>query len=305
MAGGHLSFVSVFGHVNIDHIVMLNALPTPGTSQEVTDRFQRLGGPAANIALYCQSLGTPTCLASFIGGDFPPAFMQILKDTGLDLEDLKVIEDNTTPQVWVLCDPEQKQMYFIDQGVFKDLETREVLERSVEKSQWIHLSTGKPEYYTRVAMKAKELGKKVAVDPGQEIHFLYNETNMKEILKYSDAFFGNTIEADLAVKLIGGSGPENLLEYVEFAVITDGMKGSTIYTKEGIIQVPVIKPRDSQDPTGAGDSYRAGFYTGLSKGMDLESCGKLGAAEASIVVARKDPIAEPPTFEEVSQLAGL
>jgi sugar/nucleoside kinase (ribokinase family) len=38
------------------------------------------------------------------------------------------------------------------------------------------------------------------------------------------------------------------------------------------------------DSTGCGDSYCAGFITGLSMGWNLEKCGLLGAACGSLVI---------------------
>ncbi|MFZ3085902.1 MAG: PfkB family carbohydrate kinase, partial [Candidatus Hydromicrobium sp.] len=39
------------------------------------------------------------------------------------------------------------------------------------------------------------------------------------------------------------------------------------------------------DTTGAGDLYAAGFLHGLIKGMDLESCGKIGSIIAAEVIS--------------------
>ena len=301
-----MSFLGVFGHVNIDHIITMDELPSLGKSTEVTSRIQRLGGTAGNLIVFSASLGVPTSIATLVGDDFPPEFTKRLTELGLDLTDLVTVEGGLTPQVWVLSDPKQNQMYFIDQGVFLELESREVLKHTVKNSEWVHVCTGRPGYYTKVAKFARDLGKKVALDPGQEIHFLYDEKSMREIIQYADAFFGNTLEADVAVKLLGKTNRNELVEFVDFAVITEGKEGSVIYTREGPVHhIPAIDLKETGDATGAGDAYRAGFYAGLSKNMELEDCGHLGAAASSIVVGREDPIKEPPTLEEVVELAGL
>lgn len=303
---GPMRYLGVFGHVNIDHILTLDRLPSPGKSQEVSSRIQRLGGTAGNIIVYSAALGIPTSIATFVGADFPPEFRERLENLGIDLTDLVEVDGGNTPQVWVLSDPQQEQMYFIDQGVFLDLNEREVLEHTVKNSEWIHISTGRPGYYTKVTKLAKDLGKKVALDPGQEIHFLYDEEKMKAIVQYADAFFGNTMEADVAVKLLGKSNRQDLLDFVDLAVITDGKEGSVIYTKEGPVHhIPALDVKDKGDATGAGDAYRAGFYAGLMKGFKIEECGHIGAAAASIVVGRERPLEEPPGWEEVAELAGL
>jgi sugar/nucleoside kinase (ribokinase family) len=39
------------------------------------------------------------------------------------------------------------------------------------------------------------------------------------------------------------------------------------------------------DTTGAGDQYAAGFLYGLTRGLDLAACGRLGAAAAAEVIS--------------------
>lgn len=284
---GDLTFLAVFGHVNIDVKVQLGRLPSPGKSAEVLSRGQVLGGTAANISMNAATLGIPTALATYVGRDFPKQYVQMLRASGVDLKDLKFVKDGDSPVCFVLTDKDQNQMYFIDQGVQRDLESRPLLERAVRRSKCIHISTGRPGYYIRIAKLAKELGKRVYMDPGQEIHFLYDRKNIRGLIEHCDGFFGNTLEAVVAVKLLGGKKVSDLLNYVDVAIITDGKKGSKVYTKEKVHTIPVIKKADIADPTGAGDAYRAGFYSGLMRGLGYQECGLLGSAAASVVVRNR------------------
>src|SRR5713101_3538056 len=61
-------------------------------------------------------------------------------------------------------------------------------------------------------------------------------------------------------------------------------RGSAIYTRDGKIKIPRVRPKRVVDVTGAGDAYRAGFYAGLSRGFDLRRCGILGSTVASFAV---------------------
>ncbi len=40
-----------------------------------------------------------------------------------------------------------------------------------------------------------------------------------------------------------------------------------------------------QDSTGAGDSYAAGFLHGLTRGLDLASCGRMGGIAAGEIIS--------------------
>ncbi len=65
-------------------------------------------------------------------------------------------------------------------------------------------------------------------------------------------------------------------------VETRGRNGSVIYSDE-TIKVDALK-RDPVDPTGAGDSYRAGFLKSYLEGESLLYCGELASAVSSFVV---------------------
>ncbi len=68
----------------------------------------------------------------------------------------------------------------------------------------------------------------------------------------------------------------------EIIVKTIGKHGSTIYADQEIkIEAKMV---DSVDPTGGGDSYRAGFLKAYLSGESLEFCGNFASSVASFVV---------------------
>jgi sugar/nucleoside kinase (ribokinase family) len=73
---------------------------------------------------------------------------------------------------------------------------------------------------------------------------------------------------------------------VDIACLTDAENGSTIVTSDETIRVKAFPVEKVVDSTGAGDLYAAGFLSGLIKGHDLETCGKIGSLVASKVVTQ-------------------
>ena len=69
----------------------------------------------------------------------------------------------------------------------------------------------------------------------------------------------------------------------ELAVVKVGKQGSFIKRGNEIVKVGTIKA-NAIDTTGAGDSYAAGFFYGLTHGYDLETCGKIAALISGKVV---------------------
>ena len=69
----------------------------------------------------------------------------------------------------------------------------------------------------------------------------------------------------------------------EIAIVKVGKHGSFIKHKNEVIKIETIKA-NAIDTTGAGDSYAAGFFYGLTNGYSLETCGKIAALISGKVV---------------------
>lgn len=76
---------------------------------------------------------------------------------------------------------------------------------------------------------------------------------------------------------------------VKEVVITCGSNGSLIYAGEEFYNIPALKPTDTIDTTGCGDTYMAGYLYQKSKGADIEKCGLFGAAMATLKIQSFGP----------------
>ena len=56
--------------------------------------------------------------------------------------------------------------------------------------------------------------------------------------------------------------------------------------------------REAIDPTGAGDSYRAGFLTRFLNGESIEESAKFASAVSSFIVEAQGCQTKAPTFDE-------
>ena len=75
----------------------------------------------------------------------------------------------------------------------------------------------------------------------------------------------------------------------EMAAVTRSEKGSVIIKDGQTIQVDPIAVDQVVDTTGAGDLYAAGVLFGLTQGLPLAACGRLGSLAASIVISQIGP----------------
>jgi sugar/nucleoside kinase (ribokinase family) len=67
-------------------------------------------------------------------------------------------------------------------------------------------------------------------------------------------------------------------------IITKGERGSILYDKGQLHEIPIVSARRFVDPTGAGDGYRAGLLCGLANDLELIDACRLGAVVSSFVV---------------------
>jgi adenosine kinase len=66
-------------------------------------------------------------------------------------------------------------------------------------------------------------------------------------------------------------------------IVTDGERGSTVYTPAGELTVPAVRVH-AIDPVGAGDAFRGGILYGLVHKFDWETTLRLGSVMASFKV---------------------
>jgi len=91
-------------------------------------------------------------------------------------------------------------------------------------------------------------------------------------------------------------GPSEIL-------ITDGSRGSSICSPEGMWEIPAYPPTDPVDPTGCGDTYLAGYVTARLKGLTPHQSAHVGAVAASHKLAYAGPLQA--SFDELSEQIAL
>ena len=80
-------------------------------------------------------------------------------------------------------------------------------------------------------------------------------------------------------------------------VKTCGANGSEIYSNNEKIKIDAIV-REAVDPTGAGDSYRAGFLSRFLNGESLEQSAKFASSVSSFIVEQQGCQTNMPTFDD-------
>lgn len=85
-------------------------------------------------------------------------------------------------------------------------------------------------------------------------------------------------------------GLETLAEWgVKEAVVTLGSKGSVVYAEETFYRIPAFEPLRTEDTTGCGDTYMAGYLYQRIKGAGIQQAGEFAAAMATLKIGSSGP----------------
>ena len=294
-------FLSVYGHVTVDQILTVRMFPADNTTEDIVTKMTTLGGTGTNIAVAAAKLGCPTALCAFVGNDFPGSYEKQIVDSGLIVDEFLHVDKYETSGAVVVNDPNMVQkvvFYQGPQGFADDIGIK--LTKNAKKSKYTHFCTGQPSYYISVMDDIKGCTS-IAIDPAQESHRIWNSDNFPKAMDRADSLFCNNFEAE---SLKGYIGLDDIMDAdLDLVVCTHGSEGSIAKVKDEIVKIPVIKAERIADPTGCGDTYRAGFYTALYKGFDIPEALTLAATVASFVVEETGALTHIPTWDMVLERA--
>jgi len=279
--------IHIVGHTAVDHISRVPHLPKDNQSTSITGRRISYGGGAANIAAGIAVLGEDVTLHSCVGDDFAGSDYEKWMDKLGIRRQFFTVPGTHTPTAFMFTDDAGDQMTFFEWGASKAFATSEAPALPL-----VHMATADPEFNCRVAEKSEF----VSFDPGQDV-FWYSKEQLESIISHSDILFANKHEVKKMCETLGLT-KEALIKMVGMAIFTMSGDGSMLYTKGSEHFVPAI-PVTLCDPTGAGDSYRAGFLSAYVRGYEPLTCCRVGTVTASYVVEHAGCQTHLPAWEQM------
>lgn len=247
------------------------------------------GGIGAGIAYNSAQLGNHPILLGSVGDD-AKSYIEELKTAGVNTEHVHY-SDLPTASFSVLTDSDNNQVGGFYPGAMFDADAL-TLDRWQGEDVFVLIAAHAPDAMRRQAEQSKQLDIRYMYDPGQQVSNLEGEDlsaglDGAEILSLNDYELGLFCEKT-------GLTAESIKAKTPIVITTFGKEGSVIEGSkvDQPIKIPSAKPAQVQDPTGAGDAYRAGFLHGYLRGWDLVKCGQLGAVWASFIVEKHGTLQE-------------
>jgi len=156
-----------------------------------------------------------------------------------------------------------------------------------------------PDGRTGMIKHAEQFAKKkipFVFDPGQGMP-MFNGDDLRNFIEQATWVTVNDYEWELLKDRTGWS-EKDIVSRVDALIVTLGAKGSVIHTKQKTHEIPAVKPKSVQDPTGCGDPYRAGLLYGLLNDLDWETTGRIASLMGSIKIEHQGPQNHKFTLEQ-------
>jgi sugar/nucleoside kinase (ribokinase family) len=245
------------------------------------------GGCAVSSSIDMAKIGLNTAIIGKIGNDGFGRFISgALKDENVDITGLVVGEKSSTSASVVLSDPGGERTFLHCLGANAEFTDTDVNFDIIKNSKIVFIAgtmlmpafDGEP--CARVLKKAREMGKYTVLDTAWDSKGRWMKV-LEPCMKYIDLFIPSY---DEAVMLSGKEEPGEICDVflsmgVKTSVIKLGKDGCFIKTSNGEkYLIPTYTDILPVDTTGAGDSFVAGFITGLTRGWNLYECGKFANA---------------------------
>jgi adenosine kinase len=244
---------------------------------------EKHGGTAGNIAYNLALLGERSRIYTTVGRDFAD-YQQELAKLGIDLSGVKVDEKEFTACAYITSDKAGNQITGFSPSAMK-IPAYPEKTPDVAEDDWALIGPGNIDDMINLADYYREKGIRYIFDPGQQITSL-NADQLASGLTGAEVLIGNDYEIELIEKMTG-LDKEDLLDRVQYLIVTYGGKGSIIHhTGTRPYEISAAKADAVADPTGAGDAYRAGLLKGLHAGMGIAFSARLGAVTSSFCVEK-------------------
>jgi adenosine kinase len=212
----------------------------------------------------------------------------MLEDAGVDTSGVKIISNKFTASFFVNTDLSNAQIASFYAGAMADASLISIKDLNLSEDDLVVISPNAPDAMIKYVLECLELGIPYIFDPSQQIVRMDVE-GLTAGIKGAKALFANEYEFELLQKHTHLSSSE-ILNAVDFAVITLGKAGSKVYEKgQTLGEVPAFDTAQIVDPTGVGDAFRAGFLKGYVNGFDLILCAQMGALAATYCLEEKGP----------------
>jgi len=301
--------ILVTGSVAFDHIMVFedqfknHILPDKvhvlNVSFLVPSLDKRWGGTAANIAYNLRIVDEDPIVLATAGQDFGP-YATRFEACGMRTDGVLVLEDAMTAQAFITTDLDDNQITAFHPGAMD--RAHEAPVSGVAGLSDVTVGIVGPNGKRAMVDHAGELkarGIRCVIDPGQGLP-MFDGAELTALLDGAHVYVVNDYEWALTLDKTGLSEAD-VAKRVGAVVVTRGAEGAvliqggtgTVELSKDRSELPAVRAERVVDPTGCGDSFRAGLLHALHRGLPLEVGVQIGSLFGALKVAQPGPQSIP------------
>ncbi|WP_300014301.1 carbohydrate kinase family protein [Pseudonocardia sp.] len=284
--------VAVAGSIATDHLMHFpgrfadqlvgSHLEKISLSFLVDDLVVHRGGVGANIAFGLGVLGCRPLLIGSAGPDFAD-YRTWLESHGVDCAGVHLSATAHTARFTCTTDDDQCQLASFYPGAMSEAGRRPIAPLVGSHGVGLLLvGADDPAAMIGHTEQARGIGLPFAADPSQQLPRL-DRDQCRTLVDGAHYLFTNEYEWALLTRRTGWDEAE-IAGRVGTRITTLSAQGAVLVAGGEEVRVGVVPARETVDPTGVGDGFRAGFLAATAAGLGIERAAQLGSLVATLVL---------------------
>lgn len=268
-----------------------------GGKYRVADRYEAVGGVAANVSCGLARLGYQVAVYSCVGDDEIGRFvLDSFRKEGVKTDCIAIDHEAKTDLSAIIV-----MIQNGERTIFHNRDANErllVSQEQLEQTRWLFVSALNGEWQKNLAtilVTRRTQGMKLALNPGQH-NIKEDPEKILEALSIADVLLLNKDEAiELLLRIYPEATPEQLdderylLERLaergaKVIGMTDGKRGAWAFDGTEFWFCPIHTSTQVIDSTGCGDAFGSGFFAAHLAGLSLPQALQYGIANSGSVI---------------------
>jgi len=255
---------------------------------------ERSGGSVANSIAGLASFGAKCGFIGRVAADqFGGIFRHDIRSLGIAYTTSPAEDGAPTARCLVLVTPDGERTMNTFLGASVDFAPGDLDPALIEGAKIVYLEgylfdkDAAKSAFREAAKRAKAAGAKVALTLSDPFCVERHRDDFRKLVKEdADIVFANEKEITTLYEVNSfDEAADAALQDCELAVLTRSEEGSMILGAGQTTEIPADPVSKVMDATGAGDLYAAGFLFGITQGLPVETCGRLGSLAAAEVIS--------------------
>lgn len=240
------------------------------------------GGPVATALVTAARLGVSAAMIDWVGDDWRGALILAeYRQAGVQTDYLRIAPGcaSAVASIWVRQTDGARAIAY-SPGSTPELSPAELPVAALACAKILHLNGRHLEAGLHACRLVRQAGGRVSFDGGANRY----RPELRQLLPLTDICL---VALDFARQYTGladitGAARALLAEGPALVAITDGLRGSWVFTRAGqSFHQPAFPVTDMVDTTGCGDVYHGAFLFGLCRGLPLPTCALLASKTAA------------------------